>query len=115
MFKTGLLTVALAFFGFGTVFKISAWFRHGIGVETGRLPPKTRLALAGKGVLATLLSLKIVTLLQVFVNDILLQRRLLRHEFLGWLAHMCIYGGFMMLLLMHGLDQSAGQCGHEKR
>ncbi|MBW2073365.1 MAG: 4Fe-4S dicluster domain-containing protein [Deltaproteobacteria bacterium] len=29
----------------------------------------------------------------------------MKKDFLRWLAHMCIYGGFMLLLLMHGLDK----------
>jgi nitrate reductase gamma subunit len=58
-----------------------------------------------KGVVLTLFSAKIFTLLKVFSQDVLFQRWLMRKDFLRWLAHMCIYGGFVLLLLMHGLDK----------
>jgi heterodisulfide reductase subunit C/nitrate reductase gamma subunit len=52
-----------------------------------------------------LFSAKIFTLLKVFSQDVLFQRWLMRKDFLRWLAHICIYGGFVLLLLMHGLDK----------
>ena len=58
-----------------------------------------------KGVVLTLFSAKIFTLLKVFSQDVLFQRWLMRKDFLRWLAHICIYGGFVLLLLMHGLDK----------
>jgi heterodisulfide reductase subunit C/nitrate reductase gamma subunit len=51
-----------------------------------------------------LFSAKIFALLKVFSQEVLFQRWLMRKDFLRWLAHMCIYGGFVLLLLMHGLD-----------
>jgi len=47
---------------------------------------------------------KILTLVRVFVLDVVLQIRVLREDFLRWLMHMCIWGGFMLLLLMHALE-----------
>ena len=55
--------------------------------------------------MSTLFSAKAGVLLKVFAQDVLFQRWLLKKDFLRWLAHMCIYGGFMLLLLMHGLDK----------
>jgi len=46
----------------------------------------------------------ILTLLRVFFLDVILQIRVLREDPLRWFMHMCIYGGFMLLLLMHALD-----------
>ncbi|MBW1980594.1 MAG: 4Fe-4S dicluster domain-containing protein [Deltaproteobacteria bacterium] len=46
-----------------------------------------------------------MTLFRVFFVDVLLQIRLLRQDFLRWFMHICIYGGFMLLLLMHALDK----------
>lgn len=43
-------------------------------------------------------------MLKAFVLDVLFQRWLLKKDFLRWAAHICIYGGFMGLLVMHGLD-----------
>ncbi|MEE9121178.1 MAG: respiratory nitrate reductase subunit gamma, partial [Syntrophobacteria bacterium] len=103
MFFTISLYVALAIFGLGLVYKISTWFRYKIGIDAGEMPSSARVAAAFKGIVSTLFSVKIFTLLKVFVLDVLLQIRVLREDFLRWLMHMCIYVGFMLLLLMHAL------------
>jgi heterodisulfide reductase subunit C/nitrate reductase gamma subunit len=53
----------------------------------------------------TFFSPKLFTLLKVFVLDVLLQVKVLQQDFLKWAMHMCIYYGFLLLLLMHGLDK----------
>jgi succinate dehydrogenase/fumarate reductase-like Fe-S protein len=35
----------------------------------------------------------------------LFQKRILKEDFLRWLMHMLLYGGFMLLLLMHALEK----------
>jgi heterodisulfide reductase subunit C len=57
------------------------------------------------GVLRTLFSAKVFVVLKVFSQDVLFQRWLMRKDFLRWVTHMCMYGGFVLLLLMHGLDK----------
>ncbi|MBN1627207.1 MAG: 4Fe-4S dicluster domain-containing protein, partial [Deltaproteobacteria bacterium] len=57
-----------------------------------------------KGFFRVIFSLKIFILLYVFIIDVLLQRRILKESFIRWVMHMFIYGGFMLLLLMHALD-----------
>jgi len=105
MFFTNSLYVALTIFGLGLLYKISTWFRYNIGVEAGDIPTSTRISAAIKGITSTLLSGKIFTLLRVFIVDVLLQIRVLRQDFLRWLMHICLYLGFMLLLLMHALDK----------
>ncbi|UCE83486.1 MAG: 4Fe-4S dicluster domain-containing protein [Deltaproteobacteria bacterium] len=105
MFFTNSLYVALTIFGLGLLYKISIWFRYNIGVEAGDIPTSTRISAAIKGITLTLFSGKIFTLLRVFIVDVLLQIRVLRQDFLRWLMHICLYVGFMLLLLMHGLDK----------
>ncbi|MEE9403235.1 MAG: hypothetical protein V3V47_08565, partial [Desulfobacteria bacterium] len=58
-----------------------------------------------KGVVRTLFSGKVFVVLRVLSQDVLFQRWLMRKDFLRWLAHMFIYSGFVLLLLMHGLDK----------
>ncbi len=98
------LYASLAIFGIGLAYKISTWFRYKIGPDARSIPISTRVLAAIRGIVSTLLSAKILILLKVFVLDVILQRWLLRENFFRWLAHMCIYGGFMLLLLMHALD-----------
>jgi heterodisulfide reductase subunit C len=59
---------------------------------------------AVKGIAGVIFSLKILTLLQAVVLDVLLQRRVLKESVTRWLAHMLIFYGFMLLLLMHALQ-----------
>ncbi|MCG6945491.1 MAG: 4Fe-4S dicluster domain-containing protein [Deltaproteobacteria bacterium] len=105
MFFSTSLYVALAIFGLGLVYKISTWFRYSIGTSAGESSASSRIVAAVKGIFLTIFSGKIVTVLRVFIVDGLLQIRVLRQDFLRWLMHICLYGGFMLLLLMHALDR----------
>ena len=99
------LTIALAIFGLGLIYKVSTWFRYKIGIQSIEIRTSERVFSALKGILLTVFSPKILTLLKVFVLDVLLQLRILKEDFLRWFMHLCIYGGFMLLLLMHALDK----------
>ncbi|MCG2774493.1 MAG: 4Fe-4S dicluster domain-containing protein [Desulfobacterales bacterium] len=104
MFYDIALYVSLAIFGIGMIYKISNWFRLSIGINHRDITTSKRVSAAVKGILGTVFSGKIFTLLKVFFVDVILQIRILREDFLRWLMHMLIYGGFMLLLLMHALD-----------
>ena len=104
MFFTISLYLALAVFCVGMVYKISTWFRYRIGGEAHEISVSSRVSAAIKGIFSTLFSGKIFTLLRVFIVDVVLQIKILRQDFLRWLMHICIYLGFMLLLLMHALD-----------
>jgi len=99
------LYVALTIFGLGLIHKISTWFRYGIGTDALLIPTSQRVTEAIRGIVATLLSGKILTLLRVLVLEVIFQARTFREDRFRWLMHMCIYGGFMVLLLMHGLSK----------
>ncbi len=105
MFFTNSLYICLAIFGLGLIYKISTWFRYRIGIDAREIRTSARVFAAIKGIVLTLFSVKAFILLRVFVLDVLLQVRLLREDFVRWLMHICIYGGFMLLLLMHALDR----------
>ena len=105
MFFTVTLYISLIIFGVGLIYKISSWFRYRVGEQAREIPPLQRVSAAFKGIILTLFSLKIFILFKVFIMDVLLQVRILRENPLRWVMHMCIYGGFMLLLLMHALDK----------
>jgi len=104
MFFTICLYISLAIFLIGLVYKIVTWFFVRPTVASQKIPTSTRALSALKGIVFTVLSVKILTLLKVFVLDVLLQRKVLRESPFRWLAHILIYGGFMLLLLIHALD-----------
>ncbi len=105
MFFSVSLYVALAIFGLGLLYKISTWFRYEIGIDARGVQSRGRVSAAIKGIILTFFNVKIFTLLRVFVFDVLMQIRVLREDFLRWLMHIFLYGGFMLLLLMHALDK----------
>ena len=104
MFYDIVLYASLIIFALGIIYKISTWFRRSIGMNAGDIPAFKRLAAAIQGLLKVLFSSKILTLLKVFVLDVVFQIRVFKEDFLRWLMHMLIYGGFMLLFLMHALD-----------
>jgi heterodisulfide reductase subunit C/nitrate reductase gamma subunit len=105
MFFTTTLYISLLIFGLGLLYKVSTWFRYSVGVEARDVPPAQRVFAFLRGLTLTLFSPRILTLLKVFVLDVLLQTKVLQQDFLKWAMHMCIYYGFLLLLLMHGLDK----------
>ncbi len=105
MFLKVFLYISLVIFILALIYKVSTWFRYKIGIGAEEIPTSTRFFSAIKGILSTIFSVKILTLLKAFVLDVLLQFRILREDFLRWIMHIFIYGGFMLLLLMHALDK----------
>jgi heterodisulfide reductase subunit C/nitrate reductase gamma subunit len=105
MFFTITLYISLAIFGLSLIYKVSTWFRYSLGRETRDISTPARVFAAIKGITLTLFSPKIFTLVKVFFLDVLLQLKVLKQDFLKWAMHMCMYYGFLLLLLMHGLDK----------
>jgi len=104
MFYDIALYTSLVVFAVGLLYRTSNWFRWKIGPYAAGISTSARISAAAKAIISTVFSAKIATLLRVFVLDVLLQLWLMKKDFLRWLAHILIYGGFMLLLLMHGLD-----------
>jgi heterodisulfide reductase subunit C/nitrate reductase gamma subunit len=99
------LYVALIIFGIGLLYKVFRWFRYSISLGAQDVSTARRLAAAFTGIIATLFSARFFTLLKVFIIDVVLNLRILREDALRWLMHICIYGGFVLLLLMHALGR----------
>lgn len=99
-----LLYISLSVFILGLVYRISTWFFRSIG-STGDIHPCTRFFAFIRGFIGIIFSLKIFTLIKVFILDVILQRRVLKEDILRWVMHMLIYGGFMLLILMHALGE----------
>ena len=99
------LYAALIIFAVGLSYKIFRWFRSSITIGAQDISTPRRLGAAFKGILSTLFSARLFTLVKVFILDVLLNRRILKEDFLRWLMHMCLYGGFVLLVLMHALGR----------
>jgi heterodisulfide reductase subunit C/nitrate reductase gamma subunit len=100
-----LLYITLSVFILGLIFRISSWFFRSTGYSTGDINPSTRFLAFLKGLTGVIFSRKIFTLIKVIILDVILQRRILKEDFSRWVMHMLIYGGFMLLILMHALGE----------
>ncbi len=105
MVHSGSVYIALFVFAFGLAYKASTWFRYSVGSEVARVSPGRRLAAAVRGIAGTLFSTRIWVLLKVLIVDVVLQLRIAREDFLRWAAHMCLFGAFLALFLMHALGR----------
>jgi len=105
MFFTISVYLALTIFGAGVLYKIFTWFRSSISIDAADIPLSKRILSSLTGILRTLASVKIVTLCKVFILDVVLNRRILKEDVLRWVMHMCIYGGFVLLIVMHALGR----------
>ncbi|MFZ1986351.1 MAG: 4Fe-4S dicluster domain-containing protein [Desulfatitalea sp.] len=105
MFYTISLYASLTIFTVGLVYKVSNWFRYKVDHKALDISTAQRLSAAARAIGAALFTKKIVVLLKTLFLDGLCQRWLLKISRFRWVAHMCIYGGFMLLLIMHALDR----------
>jgi len=99
-----VLYISLAIFVLGLIYKVYTWFSMKIGVADQGFTASQRFSAAAKGIVGVIFSSKVLNLIKAFILDVVLQRRILKEDFLRWLMHMLIYGGFMLLLLMHALE-----------
>jgi heterodisulfide reductase subunit C/nitrate reductase gamma subunit len=99
-----LLYSALSIFLLGLVYKISTWFTRSLGDAGQNFSASHRLASAARGIARTLFSASLFSFLKALIVDVLLQARVFKEDVYRWLAHMLIFYGFMLLLLMHALE-----------
>lgn len=100
------LTIALILFAIGLIHKIDTWFMVSVGIGERSTSMAQRFKSGVRGVLGSIFSRKIFTLLRVLIVDVLFQVRILKdkQDPLAWIMHICIFFGFMFLLLFHALS-----------
>jgi nitrate reductase gamma subunit len=92
--KDPVSIVALILFGVGIVLTISFWFQGTVGdpsFSTGE-----KISYVSERVWQIIFSRKILTLLKVFVVDVLLLRRILKESLSRWTIHSLIYLPFFL-------------------
>lgn len=103
-FHQAALITAIVIFALGTAYKASAWFRYSVGLEGTQFSTRHRIKAALTGIVRSLFSRKILTLIRVFFVEVIFQRALFRENRARWFMHMNIYSGFTLLFLLHALD-----------
>ena len=99
-----LLYTSLTLFILGLIYKVLDWFTKKLGFIGRNVRPAQRVLSAAVGILRIIFSVKILFVLRAILIDVLLQGRIFKEDRVRWLAHMMIFYGFMLLLLMHALD-----------
>ncbi|MBF0225142.1 MAG: 4Fe-4S dicluster domain-containing protein [Desulfobacterales bacterium] len=88
----------------GVFWKVLNWYRLRIGDDSRRFSFISRLYSFFCEFFSTLFSARLILALQAFFFDAVLQTKVFKTDFVRWLMHACIFWGFLMLLLMHALD-----------
>jgi heterodisulfide reductase subunit C len=99
-----LLYTSLFIFLLGLIYKALSWFTKCFGSSGQHITTGQRLRAAAGGTIGVVFSAKIIGILQAIIVDILMQGRVFKEDPVRWLAHILIFYGFMLLLLMHALD-----------
>ncbi len=99
-----LFYTSLILFLLGLTYKISCWFTRRIGIGAGSISSFQRVQAASNAALRVIFSTKIGKAFKAVLVDVLLQGRVFREDRIRWLAHMLIFCGFMLLLLMHAMQ-----------
>jgi len=105
MFFSVSLYLALAIFAIGTVYKIATWFTRKVGITGREFTPAKRVGAAVLGIFGVLFSARVIPLLRALILDVLLQMRIAKEDRLRWIMHLLIFGGFMLLFLMHAMEK----------
>ena len=96
--------ITAVIFLLGVCHRIRLWFCLKLGDDAETDTPLQKLSSVIKGIFQVVFSQKILILLKVFILDIVFQLRTLKESPYRWVMHILIYYGFMLLLLMHGLE-----------
>ena len=104
MLMSNMATIALGVCLAGLLWRISRWFLTDIGPASDAPSTGRRLAATGRALLSTLFSPRLFNLIGVFLWEVILQGHLLRQDRLRWALHMALCYGFMLLVLVHALD-----------
>ena len=103
MFNSLFLTALIIFF-LGFIYKVSNWFIKNIAAPGQTITTYQRVQSAADGIFRVIFSSKLLIVLKVILVDFLLQGRVFKEAVARWLAHMLIFYGFLLLLVMHALD-----------
>lgn len=104
MLISNVATIALGICLTGLLWRISRWFLNDIGPAADALSTGRRLAAAGRAFLGAFFSPRLFRLIGVFLWEVVLQGHLFRQDRLRWAMHIALSYGFLLLVLLHALD-----------
>jgi len=109
MIFSTFLTLSVLICLIGLVLRFRIWFSQEIHPPSSPLGVADRFRAGLQGIRKVLFSTNIVTLITSFFTDLLFQKRIIQKSGLRWTAHTLIFSGFILLLLMHGMETIISQ------
>lgn len=105
MFFNSALTIALIIFAIGMIHKIDTWFVTNVGSGDRNVSIGERFRAGFSRLVYMVFSGKFIIFIKVLFTDVLLQKRILtdKKDSLAWIMHICIFVGFIFLLVFHAL------------
>lgn len=103
LFKAAMY-LSLAICLSGIAYRVVRWFRTSVGPDVAGDSGTKRLRQAGRSMLQWLLPRNILVSVKVLFVDTLLQADLFRAHKVRWFFHMAVLYSFLLLLLMHAMD-----------
>jgi len=104
MLYSATFSLALSIFILGSVYRMAQWFIVRIGRDADRISIWERLWNVIKGLVSILFSRDIVPAARTFLINVVFQFHILKKDFWRWLMHFNLSAGFLLLFMMHALD-----------
>jgi len=93
----------------GLALRLYVWFSQGIHPPEATLSFGERISAGFHATGKVLFGGNIGTVIRSFFTDLLFQQRIIQKSALRWAAHTLIFTGFILLLLMHGMEAVISQ------
>ena len=104
MFFTLALYISLTIFVLGILYKMSRWFRLGLTTQDRNIGTWEKLSAVIRSIGSAFWGISVLVMFRTFFLDVLLLRRSFNVDKYRWIMHMFIFWGFILLLLMHALE-----------
>jgi heterodisulfide reductase subunit C/nitrate reductase gamma subunit len=104
------LHLALVAFFLGLAWRLWTWLSRNFEATSPSTGPAQRLRAAFTGIAQSFASLDgLRRLAAAVILDGLFQRRVLKESVWRWLAHQCVFWGFVLLILFHALEKQVSE------
>jgi len=104
-----LLALSIVICLIGLALRVYVWFSQGIHPPSSSLSLGERVTAGLQSTGKVLFGGSIMTIIKSFFSDLLFQQRIIQRSALRWVAHTLIFTGFILLLLMHGMEAVISQ------
>ncbi|MBF0101731.1 MAG: 4Fe-4S dicluster domain-containing protein [Desulfobacterales bacterium] len=88
----------------GLLYRLVSWFTLNTQLRGTHYGWVDRIKDASKAVIGSIFSVKCVNIIKTFIIEVVLQLHIIKNDPFRWIAHICIFLGFTLLLFMHAME-----------